>query len=606
MCGIVGYVGERNAAPILMKGLQKLEYRGYDSAGIAVHDGKKVNIYKAKGRLKVLEERHPSDKISGTLGIGHTRWATHGEPSELNSHPHVSGKIAVVHNGIIENYQRLKLWLEEKGYHFVSETDTEVAAHLVNHFYEGNLLQALQRAIALLEGSFALGVLSSDVPDTLVAVRKSSPLIVGIGQNENFIASDIPAILEHTRNVYLLDDGDMVVLKKNRIRMYNSLGERIEKPVFNVTWDADMAEKGGYAHFMVKEINETPKVLHDTLNPRIDKDGRFSLSEISKFSAMANTLKRLFIVGCGTAYNAAMLGKYYIEKMARIPVEVEYASEFRYRKPLIGKGDACIVISQSGETADTLAAMREAQRCGAMVVAITNVVGSSVSREADEVFYTWAGPEIAVASTKAYSAQLMALYIIGTELAFRVGGIDEDYYRELLTALTAIPKQAQTVLDNVARIQQLAAERFNAKNVFYIGRGMDCPLSMESALKLKEICYTHAEAFAAGELKHGPLALLENGSLVVALMTQESLLDKTISNMIECRTRNAYLVGIAMEGNIRAVETADDCILIPRTVECFAPMLAAIAAQLFAYYISTHKGVDVDKPRNLAKSVTVE
>ncbi|MDO4564182.1 MAG: glutamine--fructose-6-phosphate transaminase (isomerizing) [Clostridia bacterium] len=606
MCGIVGYVGERNAAPILMKGLEKLEYRGYDSAGIAVHDGKNVNIYKAKGRLKVLEERYPPSEVAGVLGIGHTRWATHGEPSELNSHPHVSGRIAVVHNGIIENYQRLKPWLEEKGFNFISETDTEVAAHLVNHFYEGNLLRALKKAVALLEGSFALGVLSADYPDTLVAVRKASPLIVGIGDNENFIASDIPAILEHTRKVYLLDDGDMVVLKKNDVRLYNSLGERIRKEIFHVTWDADMAEKGGWAHFMVKEINETPKVLHDTLLPRIDENGRFSLSEISGFAAMAGGLRRLFIIGCGTAYNAAMMGKYFIERTARIPVEVDYASEFRYRKPLIGRGDACIVISQSGETADTLAAMREAKKRGARVVAITNVVGSSVAREADEVFYTWAGPEIAVASTKAYSAQLMALFIIGTELAFRVGGIDEEQYSAMLSALIKIPEQVQRVLDNVARIQQVAAERFNAKNVFYIGRGMDCPLSMESALKLKEICYTHAEAFAAGELKHGPLALLERGTLVVSLMTEEALIDKTISNMIECRTRSAYILGIAMEGNIKAVETSDECIMIPRTMDCFAPMLAAVAAQLFAYYVAVQKGLDVDKPRNLAKSVTVE
>lgn len=606
MCGIVGYVGTRDAAPILMKGLEKLEYRGYDSAGIAVFDGKKVNIYKTKGRLKTLEEKYPPQDIKGTLGIGHTRWATHGEPSELNSHPHVSGKIAVVHNGIIENYQRLKAWLEEKGYCFISQTDTEVAAHLVNYFYEGNLLQALQKAVALLEGSFALGVMSADIPDTLVAVRKSSPLIVGMGKNENFIASDIPAILEHTRNVYLLDDGDMVVLKKDNVRIYNSLGERIHKEVFRVTWDVDMAEKGGYAHFMVKEINETPKVLHDTLMPRIAENGTFKLDEISNFSEICCSLKRLFIVGCGTAYNAAMMGKYYIEKYARIPVEVEFASEFRYCDPIIGKGDACIVISQSGETADTLAAMREAKRKGAKVLAITNVVGSSVSREADEVFYTWAGPEIAVASTKAYSAQLMALYIIGTELAYRTGGMEEMQYRQMLTALTQLPSQVQTVLDNVSRIQQLAAERFNAKNVFYIGRGMDCPLSMESALKLKEICYTHAEAFAAGELKHGPLALLETGTLVVALMTQEALVDKTISNMIECRTRNAYILGIAMEGNIKAAETADDCIWLPRTLDCFAPILAAVAAQLFAYYVSVQKGLDVDKPRNLAKSVTVE
>lgn len=606
MCGIVGYVGERKAAPILMKGLEKLEYRGYDSAGVAVHDGKMVNIYKAKGRLKVLEERFPPDSIVGTLGIGHTRWATHGEPSELNSHPHVSGKIAVVHNGIIENYQRLKEWLEEKGYCFVSQTDTEVAAHLVNYFYQGNLLQALMKAVSLLEGSFALGVLSSDIPDTLVAVRKSSPLVVGLGENENFIASDIPAILEHTRNVYLLDDGDMVVLKKDSVRLYNSLGERIHNEVFHVTWDVDMAEKGGYAHFMVKEINETPRVLRDTLQPRIGDDGRFKLDEIQKIAVAANSLKRVFIVGCGTAYNAAVMGKYFIESYARIPVEVEYASEFRYRNPIIGKGDACIVISQSGETADTLAAMREVKKRGAIVLAITNVVGSSVSREADEVFYTWAGPEIAVASTKAYSAQLMALFIIGTELAYRAGGIESTQYGDMLTALTQLPNQAQTILDNVARIQQIAAERFNAKNVFYIGRGMDCPLSMESALKLKEICYTHAEAFAAGELKHGPLALLERGTLVVALMTQERLIDKTISNMIECRTRDAFLLGVAMEGNIKAAQTADDCIWLPRTMECFAPILAAVATQLFAYYVSVQKGLDVDKPRNLAKSVTVE
>jgi len=603
MCGIVGYIGDCEATPILVKGLKKLEYRGYDSAGIAVLRNGTVKILKAKGRLSTLEDRLTGLPIKGNLGIGHTRWATHGEPSDINSHPHtnMSGAIAVVHNGIIENYLSLKEWLTEVGYIFVSDTDTEVAAHLINFFYRGDLFEAVKESLYKIEGSYALAVICANNPDEIIAARKDSPLVIGLGCHENYIASDITALLEHTRDCLLLEEKEIAVVKKEEVIIYNLDGKNVNKEPLRVNWDIASAEKGGYKHFMLKEIYEQPDSLKATISPRIDKQsGRITLN-----NPLPNPGK-IFVVACGTAFHAGFAGKLLVESLARIPVEADIASEFRYRNPIIQENDLVIVISQSGETADTIAALREAKRKKAFVLAVTNVVGSTVSREADSVFYTWAGPEIAVASTKAYTTQLLAMTIIALELAFKRGQVSDKRYHELLDAIESIPLQVKAVLDDVTTIQRYASQQFNAKHIFFIGRGIDHAVAMEGSLKLKEISYIHSEAYAAGELKHGTIALIERGSLVIAIDTQPNLHEKMISNIKEVKARGAVVIAIALEGNSDIAKVADHCIYLPCLESCLTPIISVIPLQLFAYYVAVEKGCDVDKPRNLAKSVTVE
>ena len=609
MCGIVGYIGEQEAVPILIDGLKKLEYRGYDSAGVAVYSNGDLFICKTKGRLLNLEEKMEAMTINATVGIGHTRWATHGEPSDINSHPHTnkSGDIAVVHNGIIENYLRLKEWLQDKGYEFISDTDTEVVAHLINYFYRGSLLDAVINTLRRIEGSYALGVISKGNPDELIAVRKDSPLVVGLGQGENFIASDIPAILACTRDVYLLEDKEIAVITRDDVKVYNEEGEPIKKERFRVEWDITAAEKGGYEHFMIKEIHEQPQALKATLSPRLAEDHRtFALDEINLDNDMMKGLNKIFIVACGTAYHAGVVGKNLIENLSGVSVEVDIASEFRYRNPVLQEGQLVLVISQSGETADTLAALRLVKKKGIPVIAITNVVGSTVSREADSVFYTWAGPEIAVASTKAYTTQLMSMYLFALHLGRLRGRISDEDYSKFVDALTNIPGQVSQILNDKSIIQRFANQQFNAKNIFFIGRGLDYAVAMEGSLKLKEISYIHSEAYPAGELKHGTIALIEEGTLVVALATQEHLFDKMLSNIKEVKARGAVVMAVVMEGNTEIEKAADLIINIPRTLPSVAPILMAVPLQLFAYYVAVEKGCDVDKPRNLAKSVTVE
>ncbi len=608
MCGIVGYIGDKQAAPILLEGLKKLEYRGYDSAGVAIYHEDKVNVVKAKGRLKILEEKIDGGReLPGTLGIGHTRWATHGEPSDLNSHPHTSssGSIAIVHNGIIENYLKLKEFLIEKGYNFVSDTDTEVIAHLSDYYYQGDLIDTVIKVIHRVEGSFAIGIVCEDKPDEFVAVRKDSPLIVGLGENENFIASDIPAILEYTRNVYLLEDKEIVLLRKNEVKLFNIDKEEIKKEVFTVDWDVSAAEKGGYEHFMIKEICEQPKAIRDTISPRIE-DGNVVLDNIQLTEEIVKNIKKIYIVACGTAMHAGMVGKTAIEQLARIPVEVDIASEFRYRNPIIDENTLVIIISQSGETADTLAALREAKKHGARIFSVVNVVGSSIARESDDVLYTWAGPEIAVASTKAYTTQLSAMYLISLHLGLMKGCISQQHIQKIIGLLDQIPDKVQSIIQNKEDIQYFASKHYNAKSVFYIGRGLDYNVSMEASLKLKEISYIHSEAYAAGELKHGTIALIEDGTLVVALATQEKLFEKMLSNIKEVKARGAVVLAIAQEGNTEIEKEADFVLYIPETDPLLASILTVVPLQLFAYYVSVEKGCDVDKPRNLAKSVTVE
>jgi len=609
MCGIVGYVGPRDVIPVLVGGLKKLEYRGYDSAGVAYLKNNKMSVIKSKGRLSVLEKLLDGKSAEDTVGIGHTRWATHGEPSDVNSHPHtnVKGDIAVVHNGIIENFVKLKEWLITKGAIFVSETDTEVIAHLINHYYEGDLKTAVRNAMKMLEGSYAIGVVCESEPDRLVAVRKDSPLVVGIGQGENLIASDVPALLDYTRQVYFLEDNEIVEIFRDRINIFDEYGRHVHKEPFTVDWDVTQAEKSGYEHFMIKEIHEQPKALFDTLMPRV-KDGRIDLSEADITEELLKDVEKIVIVACGTASHAAYIGKYIIERLARVPVEVDIASEFRYRDPILNPGQLVIVISQSGETADTIAAMREAQRKGAKVIAITNVVGSTVSREANAVLYTRAGMEIAVASTKAYITQLLALYMICLETARIKNTIDPKQYAHYLEELIALPEKAERVLAEKELLQKFAAERFFEHNAFFIGRGLDYALAMEGSLKLKEVSYVHSEAYAAGELKHGTIALIEDNTLVVALTTQKDLLEKTVSNIKEVKARGAYVLSLAQESQKgKAISQVSDRVLyIPDTDDFVAPILAIIPAQIFAYYMAVQKGCDVDKPRNLAKSVTVE
>lgn len=609
MCGIVGYIGDRKVVPILVNGLKKLEYRGYDSAGVAVYnyENDEIDVVKSKGRLVALEGKLSTCKIDSTMGIGHTRWATHGEPSDVNSHPHISngGKIAVVHNGIIENYLKLKDFLIDKGYVFLSETDTEVIAHLVEYYYKGDIVDAIIQALRKIEGSYAIGVVCSDNPDMFVAVKKDNPLIVGIGEGENFIASDIPAILEHTRKIYLLNDGEIVVLKKNEVTVLNMDKEVVKKEVFEVNWDVAAAEKAGFEHFMIKEICEQPKAIKDTISPRL-QGNEIVMDKITITKEDLEKVDKIYIVACGTAYHAGMVGKYVIEKLARITVEVDIASEFRYRDPIINDRTLMFIISQSGETADTLAALREGKRRGARVISIVNAVGSTIARESDDVLYTLAGPEIAVASTKAYTTQLSAMYLLALDMAKKLGTISEESALKLINELKEIPAKVEKILENKETLQKFASAHFGAKDVFFLGRGLDYAVAMEGSLKLKEISYIHSEAYAAGELKHGTIALIEQGTLVIALATQEALFDKMLSNIKEVKARGAVVLGLAFEGNTEIEKVADTVLYIPKTSVELASILSVIPLQLFAYYVAVAKGCDVDKPRNLAKSVTVE
>jgi glutamine---fructose-6-phosphate transaminase (isomerizing) len=608
MCGIVGYVGKRESSSVLISGLSKLEYRGYDSAGVAIIENEILKVSKCKGRLANLEEKLKKEPIHGNVGIGHTRWATHGEPSDLNSHPHSNedGTISVVHNGIIENYLHLREWLTGKGYKFMSETDTEVIPHLVDYYYEGNLEEAVMKAISKMQGSYAIGVVSTHEPEKLVAVRKDSPLIAGVGENEFFVASDIPAILNYTRDVYLLNDNEFVVITKDGIKLLSEDGEEIKKDIFHVTWNADAAEKGGYEHFMIKEIHEQPKAIRDTMTSRIALGKPITLDKITLTKDQLENIDKVYIVACGTAYHAGVVGKYVIEKLARIPVEIDIASEFRYRDPIINGKTLMIVMSQSGETADTLAALREAKKYGARVLAITNVVGSSVSREAHDVLYTWAGPEIAVASTKAYTTQLIAMYILALFFAQHKGTLSTEQIEEIKEGMLSLPEQTEEVLKHKEMLQKFASKNYMHKDMFFLGRGLDYAVAMEGSLKLKEISYIHSEAYAAGELKHGTIALIENGTVVIALATQEELFEKMVSNIKEVKTRGANVLAFAFEGNENIEKTVDSALYIPKTKEILAPVLSVVPLQLLSYYMAVQKGCDVDKPRNLAKSVTVE
>ena len=609
MCGIVGYIGKAQAAPVLLEGLAKLEYRGYDSAGLAVHDGSKIAITKCKGRLKALSElTGDGETLAGTLGIGHTRWATHGAPSDTNSHPHFNsnGSIAVVHNGIIENYLKLKKRLLDKGYEFQSQTDTEVVVQLLDNYYQGDALAAIAKVMTKLEGSYALGIMFNDRPDEFYAVRKDSPLIVGVSEEGKFIASDVPAILKYTRDVYYIDNGEIVKLTRDNVSFFNIDLEEVQKEKKTVKWDISAAEKGGYEHFMLKEIHEQPKAVRDTINPRI-RGNDIVIDELDMTEEDIKNLKKIFIVACGSAYHTGMTGKYVIEDLARIPVEVDLASEFRYRNPILEEGTLTIIISQSGETADSLAALREAHRQGVKVLGIINVVGSSIAREADNVMYTWAGPEIAVATTKAYSTQLAALYLLAMHFAKVRGTLSQDRFDSLLQDLRKLPDQIQTILDKLVRdIQYIAYKLVPVKDCFFIGRGVDYTTSMEGSLKMKEISYIHSEAYPAGELKHGSIALIEEGTIVIAVLTQEDLLKKTVSNIVEVQSRGANVLAIANEGNEDAVKVSDMALYVPVTDHHFATSLAVIPLQLLSYYVSVGKGLDLDKPRNLAKSVTVE
>ncbi|MCI1982556.1 MAG: glutamine--fructose-6-phosphate transaminase (isomerizing) [Oscillospiraceae bacterium] len=608
MCGIVGYVGNDQAAPILLKGLEKLEYRGYDSAGVAVYDGTSIQVVKKQGRLKVLEDKiHNGADLAGTVGIGHTRWATHGKPSDVNAHPHLSssGRFAVVHNGIIENYLSLKNSLIQKGYSFVSETDTEVIAQLLDYFYEGDLLDAVVRTIGKIEGSYALGILCRDQPDRIIGIRKDSPLIVGLGTGENFIASDIPAILGKTRDIYRLKENEIAVVEKTGVTVYNPKKVFVSKTPCHIDWDVSAAEKGGYDHFMAKEIMEQPKAVRDTISPRI-KNGRIVLDDIQLTEEQLRNLSRIFIVACGSAYHVGVVAKYILERYTRIPVEVDVASEFRYRAPVVDNRVLVIIISQSGETADTLAALREAKRLGARTLSIVNVVGSSIANESDDVIYTWAGPEIAVATTKAYSTQLAVIYLLAIYIADKIGAMKPEEYRHYISELEALPDKIEKTLSGRDHVRQLAKRFYRSNDIFFIGRNLDYAMSLEGSLKLKEISYIHSEAYAAGELKHGTISLIEEGTLVVALATQQKLFEKMMGNVKEVKARGAVVLGVTTEDN-RQIEKETDCaIYIPRTCEMMLPSLAVLPLQVFAYYVASLKGCDIDKPRNLAKSVTVE
>ncbi len=608
MCGIVGYIGTKQAAPIILDGLSRLEYRGYDSAGMAIYDGEKINITKSVGRLKILENlTHGGETMAGICGIGHTRWATHGVPSNVNAHPHFNadGTITVVHNGIIENYIQLRRMLTDKGYRFVSETDTEVLAHLLDYYYKGNPMETVTKVLHRVEGSYALGILFADCPDQIFAARKDSPLVVGQNQDGCFIASDVPAILKYTRKIYYVDNQEIVRLRADHMHFYTVDEEEIQKESVTIDWDANAAEKAGYEHFMLKEMYEQPKTVTDTLLPRI-KDNDIVIEELNMTDEELRGIRKIHIVACGSAYHAGMTGKYVIEGLARIPVEVDLASEFRYRNPILEEGAMVVVISQSGETADTLAALREAKARGFQVLGIVNVVGSSIAREADNVMYTWAGPEIAVATTKAYSAQLVALYLLAMKLGRVRGQIKNKEFAAMLGDLRCLPDQIELLLNNKFKIQKFANRYIGAKDVFFIGRGIDYAISLEGSLKLKEISYILSEAYAAGELKHGTISLIEEGTLVAAVSTQPNLYAKTISNMVEVKARGAFVLAVTCEENKEIEKAADYVIYIPETNPFFANSLAIIPLQLFGYYVAVGKGCDVDKPRNLAKSVTVE
>ncbi len=612
MCGIVGFTGRRQAVQVLLDGLAKLEYRGYDSAGIAVRDGEKdVEIVKAKGRLRVLAEKtNDGAAMHGTCGIGHTRWATHGEPSELNAHPHCSDdqNVVGVHNGIIENYQELREKLQHKGYNFYSDTDTEVAIKLIDYYYkkyEHTPVDAINHAMVRIRGSYALAIMFRDYPEEIYAARKDSPMIIGVADGESFVASDVPAILKYTRNVYYIGNMEMCRLQKGNVTFYNLDGDEIEKDLVEIQWDAEAAEKAGFEHFMMKEIHEQPKAVRDTVNSVV-RDGKIDLGGVGITEEEIQKLQQIYIVACGSAYHVGVAAQYVIEELAQIPVRVELASEFRYRRMLFAPNSLVIIVSQSGETADSLAALREAKAHGVKTLAIVNVVGSTIAREADHVFYTLAGPEIAVATTKAYSTQLIASYILSIEFARVRGMIDEDRAAELIAELQTIPDKIEKLLEDKERIQWFAAKQMNAQNMFFIGRGIDYAVSLEGSLKMKEISYIHSEAYAAGELKHGTISLIEPGTLVIGVLTQQDLYEKTVSNMVECKSRGAYLMALTTYGNYSIEDCAEFVIYIPKTDPLFAASLAVIPLQLMGYYVSVAKGLDVDKPRNLAKSVTVE
>ena len=611
MCGIVGFTGVQQAAPILLDGLSKLEYRGYDSAGIAVRNGEnETEVVKAKGRLKALAEKTDNgETVIGSCGIGHTRWATHGEPSESNAHPHKSddGNVVAVHNGIIENYLELKEKLTRKGYVFYSETDTEVAVKLIDYYYkkyEGTPIDAINHAMVRIRGSYALAVMFKDYPEEIYVSRKDSPMILGIEDGESYIASDVPAILKYTRNVYYIGNMELARVRKGEITFYNLDGEEIEKELKTIEWDAEAAEKAGFEHFMMKEIHEQPKVVGDTLNSVL-KDGQFDLSSVGLSEEEIKDISQIYIVACGSAYHVGIAAQYVIEDLAKIPVRVELGSEFRYN-PLLDPKGLVIVISQSGETADSLAALRESKEKGVRTMAIVNVVGSSIAREADSVFYTLAGPEIAVATTKAYSTQLMATYVLALQFAKVRGEISDETYKNMIAELQTIPDKIAKILEDKERIQWFASKQANAHDVFFVGRGIDYAICMEGSLKMKEISYIHSEAYAAGELKHGTISLIEDDILVVGVLTQPDLYEKTISNMVECRSRGAYLMGLTTFGQYNIEDSTDFAVYIPKIDPHFATSLAVIPLQLLGYYISVAKGLDVDKPRNLAKSVTVE
>ena len=608
MCGIVGYVGKKKASDFLIEGLSKLEYRGYDSAGIAVINNGKVEIRKHKGRLSNLVEELSNNSAEGTIGIGHTRWATHGEPSDVNSHPHQTSKgdITVVHNGIIENYSELTQWLKSEGYEFKSATDTEVIPNLIHYYYNGNLFEAVVKATEKLEGSYALGVVSGQEPDKIVAVRKDSPLIVGIGQGETFIASDIPAVLNYTRDIYLLEDNEFVVLTNEGVEVFEANGDKINKEIYKVTWNEDAAEKGGYDSFMLKEIHEQPKAIKDTMAGSVALNEKVNLGDFKLTSEELENMDRIYIVACGTAYNAGLMGKVAIEDLARIPVEVAIASEFRYRNPIVTNKTLIVTLSQSGETADTLAVLRDAKKIGAKTLAITNVVGSSISREADSVIYTMAGPEIAVASTKAYTTQAVIMNLLGMYLADLKGLLKSEEEAEIKNALLELPSKVEEVLNQKAQIAKIAKLISQEKDLFYLGRDVDYALAIEGALKIKEIAYIHSEAYAGGELKHGTIALIEPGTKIIALLTQSNLKDKMISNIREVKSRGAEIIGIAYENQEVDLSVFDEIIRIPQISTRIAPILGAVVLQLLAYYVATERGCDIDKPRNLAKSVTVE
>ena len=611
MCGIVGYIGAEEAAPILLDGLERLEYRGYDSAGLAVYsqdDG--LRVVKAKGRLRVLADLVEGGKnIHGTVGLGHTRWATHGEPSDVNSHPQVSasGRIAVVHNGIIENYVQIKEFLESKGVGFVSQTDTEVVAQLLEYYYRGNIMEAVTKVLHRIEGAYALGIICADCPDQLIAARKDSPLILGYGERFNFLASDVTAVIKYTREVCYLEDGEIAVLTRDGIRVFNHpYLQPVEKEKYHVDWEVSAAEKGGYEHFMAKEIMEQPKAFRDTVFPRI-QDGRVVLDDLNLDGDYLRETDKIYIIACGSSYHVGMVAKYILEKLLRKPVEVSLASEFRYCDPLVTEKTLCIVISQSGETIDTLAALREAKRLGARILSIVNVVGSSIARESDDVLYTWAGPEIAVATTKAYSTQLAVIYLIALRFAELLGTISGEIYDHIVSELLTIPTKMEHILENREAIQYYASIYFNHESIFFIGRNIDYAIGLEGSLKLKEISYIHSEAYAAGELKHGTISLIEQGTLVVALASCTQLFDKLMSNVVEVKSRGADVLGLTVESRAEAMKkTVDHAILVPDTHPMLLPSLDVLPMQLFAYYVALMRGCDIDKPRNLAKSVTVE